>query len=148
MSDDTQGMLPAPLTPPDANLDGLNYMPLYITRLRNSKAWLACKRTPEFAFYLLNLWMRAWQETPSGSIEDDPDVLADAAGCHPQAWDEIAAKVMRGWVKCSDGRLYHPVVAELVIEAWQDRQKARWHKECDRVRKENHARKKEGKPEI
>lgn len=144
MSDDLQ----APLTPPEVDIDGLNYMPLYINRLRNSKAWLVCKRTPEIGFYMINLWMRAWQESPAGSIEDDPDVLADAAGCFPQRWDEISETVLRGWVKCSDGRLYHPVVVELVIDGWNARIKGNWHKECDRVRKENHARKKDGRPEV
>jgi hypothetical protein len=148
MSTDDRTGLPDPLTPPEADMDGLNYMPLQINRLRNSKAWLTCKRTPELGFYMVNLWMRAWQEKPAGSIEYDPDVLADAAGCYPQRWDEVQDTVLRGWVLCSDGRLYHPVVAEVVMEAWAERLKARWHKECDRIRKENHARKKDGKPEI
>ncbi|MFG1399861.1 DNA methyltransferase [Roseixanthobacter pseudopolyaromaticivorans] len=34
----------------------LPYMPLQIERLRKSKAWLRCKRRPELAFYLMNLW--------------------------------------------------------------------------------------------
>jgi hypothetical protein len=42
------------------------YMPLYIQRLQRSKAWLRCKRRPELAFYMVNLWMRAWHEVPAG----------------------------------------------------------------------------------
>lgn len=94
----------------------LPYMPLQIERLKRSKAWLRCKRRPELAFYILNLWMRAWHEVPAGSIEDDDDVLADAAMCPPEKWDEIKALVLTGW-HLEDGRLYHDTVTELAAEA-------------------------------
>jgi hypothetical protein len=29
-----------------------------------------------------------------------------------KTWKKVRAGALRGWVKCSDGRLYHPVVAE------------------------------------
>jgi hypothetical protein len=32
---------------------------------------------------------------------------------------------MRGWVKCSDGRLYHPFVAGIANEAWEGRKALR-----------------------
>lgn len=103
----------------DAPIDlrPLPYMPLHIQRLQKSKAWLRCKRRPEMAFYLMNLWMRAWHEVPAGSIEDDDDVLADAAMCPPDEWDAIKAEVLRGWDCGDDGRWHHPVVAELATEA-------------------------------
>lgn len=94
----------------------LPYMPLHIERLRRSKAWLRCKRRPELAFYLMNLWMRAWHELPAGSIEDDDDVLADAAMCSPDAWEGLKADVLAGW-DLRDGRWHHAVVGELAAEA-------------------------------
>jgi uncharacterized protein YdaU (DUF1376 family) len=94
----------------------LPYMPLQIERLRRSKAWLRCKRRPEMAFYLMNLWMRAWHEVPSGSIEADDDVLADAAMCDPEAWTAIKAEVLCGW-ELRDGRYHHPVVEEIAADA-------------------------------
>ncbi len=112
---------PAPLVSAEVDLRGLQYMPLYIERLQKSKAWLVCKRKPELAFHMLNLWMRAWHEVPAGSIEDDDDVLADAAMCEPRRWGKVKADVLRGWVRCADGRLYHPVVAEFATQAWQER---------------------------
>lgn len=90
----------------------LPYMPLQIERLRKSKSWLRCKRRPELAFYLLNLWMRAWHEVPAGSIEDDDVVLADAALCTDEVWMNVKSDVMHGWQKCGD-RYIHPVVVEL-----------------------------------
>lgn len=110
--------LPEPLTPGEADLRDFRFMPLEIFRLRRSKAWLACKRRPELAFYMLNLWTASWHERPAGSLEDDDDVLADLAMCSPEKWPKVRDAVLRGWAKCQDGRLYHPVVAEKVVEAW------------------------------
>jgi hypothetical protein len=36
-----------------------------------------------------------------------------------KCWKKVrSAGGLRGWIKCSDGRLYHPVVAEKAREAW------------------------------
>lgn len=140
--------LPPPPVPSDADLTDFKFMPLEVARLRRSKAWLICKRRPELAFYMLNLWTAAWHERPAGSLEDDDDVLADAAMCSPDKWPKVRADVMRGWVKAADGRLYHPVVAEKVMDSWHGKVVARWRKECDRVRKENHKRKEKELPPL
>jgi hypothetical protein len=113
---------PAPLTPPDCDLRSYPFMPLMISRLRRSKAWLKAKRRPELGFYMVNLWSAAWHDFPAGSLEDDDDVLADLAMCDPGKWLKLREFVMHGWVKCSDGRLYHPVVCEQANECWEGRQ--------------------------
>src|SRR5262245_5318064 len=53
-----------------------------------------------------------------------------------------ASKLVRCAVgrQFADGRLYHPVVAEKVVEAWNSTRLNRWGRECDRIRKENKAR--------
>jgi hypothetical protein len=135
---------PPPPVPADADLTDFKFMPLEVARLRRSKAWLICKRRPELAFFMLNLWTASWHERPAGSLEDDDDVLADAAMCSPERWPKVRADVLRGWVKASDGRLYHPVVAEKVMDSWHGKAVARGRKECDRIRKENHRRKEKG----
>lgn len=101
------------------------FMPLYIERLRRSKAWLECKKNPELAFYLLNLWTRSWHEVPAGSMEDNDDVLADAAMCPVSRWLKIRDKVLRNWEKKEDGRWHHPTVTELAAESWQAKIKQR-----------------------
>ena len=101
----------------EIDLRHIPYMPLVIDRLRRSKAWLQCKRRPELAFHMMNLWMHSWHEVPAGSIEADDDVLADAAMCSPERWDEIKGAVLHGWEQGEDGRLYHHVVVELADEA-------------------------------
>jgi hypothetical protein len=119
------GHLPDPLVAADVDLRNFGFMPLWIAPLRQSKAWLRCKRRPELAFYLMNLWTRVWHEVPAGSIEDDDDVLADAAGIAPADWPALREEVMRGWVKCSDGRLYHSFIADLANTAWQSKEALR-----------------------
>lgn len=116
--------LPAPLVPAEVDLTDFAFMPLYIERLKKSRAWLACKRRPELAFYLINLWTRAFHERPCGSLEDDDDVLADAAMAGAR-WPKLRDDVMRGFRKCSDDRLYHPVVAEIARECWAKKMEQR-----------------------
>jgi hypothetical protein len=137
--------LPAPPIDADVDLTDFAYMPLQVARLRKSKGWLICKRRPELAFYMMNLWTAAWHENPAGSLEDDDDVLADFAMCPPKEWAELRKEIMRGWVKCSDGRLYHEVVVEIALNAWKSKLEVRYDRERDRLRKENSKRKQEGK---
>jgi hypothetical protein len=85
--------------------------------LRRSRAWLICKRRPDLAFYKINLWGASWREVPAGSLENDEDVLADAAMCSSERWAKVRNNVMRGWYLFSDGRLYHRTVCEKFIEA-------------------------------
>lgn len=108
----------------DIDLRDFAYMPLHIGRLQKSKAWLACKRDPSLAFYMLNLWMRSWHEVPCGSIEDDDDVLADAAMCTVKEWERVKEKTLRGWEKRGD-RLFHPVVTEIATDSWEKKKNQR-----------------------
>jgi len=110
--------LPMPLVPAHVDLSDFPFMPLMIAKLKQSRAWLICKRRPEMAFYLINIWTASWHARPAGSLEDDDLVLADLAMCTDDVWQEVRADALRGWIKCSDGRLYHPVIAEQAVAAW------------------------------
>lgn len=129
--------LPEPLTPPECDLRDFPFMPLDIQRLRRSKAWLKAKRNPALAFYMINLWTASWHDVPTGSLEDDDDVLADLALCDPIKWDKLRPSVLHGWIKCNDGRLYNPTVAEKALEAWEAKLDQRWRTECARIKKHN-----------
>jgi hypothetical protein len=126
---------PAPLTPADCDLQDFPFMPLMVSRLRKSKAWVKARRNPALGFYMINLWASAWHDVPAGSLEDDDDVLADAAMCEPSKWPKARDEALRGWVKCSDGRLYHPVVSERVLEAWTAKTERRDKNDHERDRK-------------
>ena len=38
-----------------------------------------------------------------------------------RGWRKVSAVALHGWVLCSDGRLYHRVVAEKALEAWMSK---------------------------
>lgn len=126
---------PDPLVPPDADLRDMPWMPLDIARLKRSKAWLACKKAPELAFYMVNLWTASWHEMPPASLEDDDEVLADAAMCDEKRWPKVREKVLRGWVKIGS-RLFHPVVAEKATETWGKKEDYRRRMETVRAAKD------------
>lgn len=108
--------------PHGCTMIGMDYMPLHDERLRASRAWLRARRNPALGYYLMNLWTAAWKGTPAGSLEDDDDVLADAAMCPPSEWEAVKAEALRGWLRCKeDGRLYHPFICEVAREVWEKR---------------------------
>jgi hypothetical protein len=111
--------LPEPLTPPDCDLRHYDWMPLTITVLKGSRAWLRCKRNPALAFYFINLWTAAWHQVPAASLEDDDEYLCDLAQCDEETWSKLKNIIMSGFVKCSDGRLYHQYVAREANKSWQ-----------------------------
>jgi hypothetical protein len=110
---------PPPLVPAEVDLTDFSFMPLYIARLKQSKAWAYARRNPAIGFYLINLWTHAWHGAPAGSLEDDEMLLADAAQCNIKIWTKVSSTVLRSWIQCNDGRYYHPVIADIVLEAWQ-----------------------------
>lgn len=113
---------PAPLVPAEVDLRGYEFMPLYGDRLLKSETWIS--GTAEAKVAALRLWWHAFaHETPAGSLPDEDRFLAEYAGFGEQvrAWAKVRPQAMRNWRLCSDGRLYHPVVAEIVLECWGKR---------------------------
>lgn len=130
----------APLTPAGCDLSDFSFMPLDVARLRDSE--LASSETPEACWAAVLLWSASWHQVPAASIPDDDMWIAKVAGYQlrgkiDKAWHKVKAGALRGWVKCSDGRLYHPVVAEKAREAWQSKLEQRWRSECARIKKHN-----------
>jgi len=142
------GALPAPLTPPDCNLQDFAFMPLDVARLRDSD--MAAYESPEACWAGVLLWSAAWHQVPAASLPDDDRFLAKAAGYGRvvKEWMNLREGALHGWVKCADGRLYHPVVAEKALESWRAKLHHAWKKECDRVRKSNKQRESEGRPPL
>lgn len=129
-----------PLTPVDCDLSDFAFMPLDVARLRDSE--LASNETPEACWAAVLLWAASWHQMPAASIPNDDKWIAKQAGYAlrgkiDKAWNTIRTGALRGWVECSDGRLYHPVVAEKAREAWQAKLKQRWGTECARIKKHN-----------
>lgn len=126
--------MPDPLTPADCDLRGLPYMPLDVIRLIDSDLF-AISSGDEFKAAVA-LWCKSWIQLPAASLPDDDRVLSHLSGTGTR-WKKIRAMALKGWVKCSDGRLYHPVISEKACHAWKariaqkERAAKRWNKQKD-----------------
>lgn len=116
---------PEPLTPADCDLRGHEWMPLYGDRLLSSDTWLLA--SPEGRCSALTLWWASWKMVPAASLPNSERALAQLAGygLSLKQWQAVRDSALRGWILCSDGRLYHPVVADLALLAWDRRVKER-----------------------
>jgi hypothetical protein len=136
----TPATLPAPLTPPDCDLQDFKFMPLDVARLRDSD--MASEQTPEENWAAVMLWAAAWHQVPAGSMPDSDNWIAKAAGYLSRGridphWKDVREGAMRGFVLCSDGRWYHTVVCEKANESWIGKLKQRLKTECARIKKHN-----------
>lgn len=112
---------PEPLVPAHVNLRDFQFMPLEVGRLLESETWIQAAHEPFLGHALISLWCAAWHEVPAGSLPANRIVLARKAHRTPAEFEAIAERVLAGFVECSDGRLYHPVIAEKALEAWEKR---------------------------
>ena len=125
----------APLTPEDCDLRDFAFMPLDVARLRDSD--LAATESPEACWTAVLLWAASWHQVPAASLPNDDRVLSNLAGYGRvvKEWHRVKEGALRGWIECSDGRLYHPVVAEKANESWHEKLKYAHGKLCGRLRK-------------
>lgn len=121
-SDASMDELPAPLLSSEVNLRDVADMPLDIRRLLTSETWILGSGDEKVA--ALTLWLESWHQIPAGSLPDNDRVLSvlSQAGIN---WPNVRGQALKGWVRCSDGRLYHPVVVEKALEVWKARYGAR-----------------------
>jgi hypothetical protein len=131
----------APLTPMDCDLQDFPRMMIDIPRLFSSE-FDATDNDSAWRFGV-TLWLKSFHQVPAASLPDDDAVLARLCGLgrDVRTWRQCRAVALRGWVKCDDGLLYHPVVAEVALEAWLEKltqrlssgagNAARWGSEFD-----------------
>ena len=108
--------LPDP--PISAQVDLRRYptLPLDVQRLRDSD-FVALASADEFRACVL-LLSAAWHQVPAGSLPADDRLLCALAKIELKTWMKVKHGALRGFVKHSDGRLYHPVLTETVIKSW------------------------------
>lgn len=125
--------LPAPLVSAEVDLHGYSSFMLDVDRLLASE--LVALATPEEGWAAVLLWCRAWKQDPPGSLPDDDRVLASFSGAGKR-WAKLKQMALRGFVKCSDGRLYHRVLCDEVNAAWKRRQEhdRKRERDADRLR--------------
>lgn len=111
--------LPEPLVPAEVDLRDFGFMPLHVQRLRDSEL-VDLSTGNEFKAAVL-LWAYAWHQQPAASLPNDDRILAARSGAGI-GWRKVKAMALRGFVLCSDGRLYHPLIAEAALDAWERRE--------------------------
>lgn len=121
--DDPTG-LPTPLTLPDCDLRGLPWFPVVVADLRDGA--MAALADPEARWAAIFARAVAWHQVPAASLPAEDTALCRLLGFGRDvaAWLPVReAGALTEWVKCADGRLYHPALAERARDAWQARQK-------------------------
>lgn len=124
------GLAPPPI-PADVDLRDFRFMPLDVLTIRDGRLPLG---DPAIFRATVLLWFVAWHQLPAGSLLSDDEWLADHSGAHAD-WPRIRDAVLAGFVEHDDGRLYHPVVTEKVLEAWDRKRAKQRAKAADRERK-------------
>ena len=109
---------PSPPVPPEADLKDFAFTPIYRARLFGSEFHAHASDAEWRAG--MTLWLRSQDQVPAGSLPDDDIDLCRLAGlgCDMKTWKKLRPMALHGWFKCSDGRLYNRVVAEVVNRSW------------------------------
>lgn len=128
----TDLVLMEPLVAAGTDLRGMPFMPLEVSRLVDSDL-VALSTGDEFKAAVV-LWAKSWMQVPAASLPSEDRILARLAGLSLPEWKTVREMALHGWVKCSDGRLYHPVIADQAARAaakstsQSARAKSRWAK--------------------
>ena len=127
--------LPAPLVTADVDVRDLDGFMLNVERLMASE--LVALSSHEVVAACLFLWCRAWKQMPAASLPDDDRVVAAYSRLPPARFRKLKPEILRGFVKCSDGRLYHRVLAEEATRAFARKTTylTRREKDAERLRK-------------
>ncbi|WP_268798035.1 DUF1376 domain-containing protein [Pseudomonas huanghezhanensis] len=111
-------VLPDPFVPAGVDLAGMAFMPLDVSRVLDSD--LFALSTGEEFKAAVALWCKSWMQVPAGSLPNNDRVLAHLSGANSR-WAKLKVQALHGWQLCSDGRLYHAVIAEKALTAWGER---------------------------
>lgn len=124
-----------PPVPIDLDLRGFRWMKLDLLALFNSDF----NATPDDTAWRagVTLWGKAWHQVPAGSLPDDDATLCNLAGLGRdiKTWRRIRPAALRGFVVCSDGRLYHSYVCRIAKEAHMEQERFEKRRRADRERK-------------
>lgn len=128
---------PSPLVAAEVDLRDFSDMMLDVRKLRDSRFGAEVSGDAFRAGVML--WCAAWHQVPCGSVPDDDIELANLAGYgrFVKEWKKSREQALQGFVKCSDGRLYHLTVSEKANAAWIKRLEHYYERARDRLRKAN-----------
>lgn len=127
---------PAPFTSADCDLRGYEWMPLFGARLFASNFEA---HASDLAFRIaIKLYWECWQQVPAASLPNDDVQLCRLAGLGRdlKTWRKLRADgVLHGFVLCSDDRLYHGLLADEALKAWEARKRQQAERDYERDKK-------------
>ena len=126
---------PAPMSPPECDLRGYEYMPLFGHRLFNSD-FNDMANAEEFRA-AMKLWWAAWQQCPAGSLPNNDTALARLSdfGRDLEGWLKIKKVALHGFIECNDERIYHPLICNEAQIAFAHRRRDKERKAAQRAAK-------------
>ena len=132
---DMTEQLPPPLVPAEVDCTDLDGFMLNAERLMASE--LVALSSHEVIGAALLLWCRAWKQRPAASLPNDEKVMAAFSRMPLQRFRKLREEVLRGFVLCSDGRLYHSTLAKEAINAYERKVTFQRKREADAERLRN-----------
>lgn len=126
--------LPDPPYPIDTVTKGWRFE-LDLQRVWKSDTWVLCP--PEMRPWLYHIWAVAFEQHPAGSLPNNRDLIAAHIGIDRRTLEGHADVLLRGFTLHSDGRLYHSVVVERVLNLLGYRDSERERKAKYRNSKKN-----------
>lgn len=106
-----------PLVPANVDLRDFAFMPIDVHRLLTSETWVL--GTGDERAAAMTLWLVSWHQVPAGSLPENDRMLSHLS--QAKTWTKVREHALRGWQIADDSRLYHPIVAEKVLEAWLEK---------------------------
>lgn len=124
---------PAPPVPNDVELSGFRWLPLPLSLLSEPGF---VQPNAEASRCWLSLLLASFGQRPGGSLPSEDRALCALAGIGRDTvtWKKLRRGALHGWAKCSDGRLYHPLAAEIALSAWEQRRRLVAKREGDAAR--------------
>jgi hypothetical protein len=124
--------LPPPLVPANVDLRSMPEMPLEVALFKDASVIVSITDAAFKAAVLL--WAASWHQIPASSLPDDDKILSMIAGYGREVscWLEVKEQALWKFIKCSDGRWYHPKIAEKAIRTWEYRESYRRRMEAAR----------------
>ena len=140
--------LPPPLLPEDVDVRDFPDLPISVQRFRDSA--LVSTRSDAEIVAAVMLWLASFHQIPAASLPANDVEIAKLAGYGRalREFKRVRDGAMHGLIMCSDGRFWHPVVAEKAVVAWNKKLAERHRKAVDRARKYNDERRYRGEPPI
>lgn len=123
---------PAPLVPSHVDCTDLDGFLLNTERFMASE--LVALASHEVIGAAVLLWARAWKQSPPASLPDNDKVIAAFARMPLARFRKLRSEILRGFVLCSDGRLYHLTLAQVAVHAYERKIAFRRKRETDAER--------------